>query len=125
MCIRDSDSSILMAEKEITVQSVVMPRLKMKLDFDKKAYGKGDIVKANLSFTNNENKPIANTPFDIQVAADGNPIISTKSTTDVEGNAVANFTLPKDLATTDVLANFKINVEGSVEAISRTGPVVL
>lgn len=120
-----NDSSILMAEKEITVQSVVMPRLKMKLDFDKKAYGKGDIVKANLSFTNNENKPIANTPFDIQVAADGNPIISTKSTTDVEGNAVANFTLPKDLATTDVLANFKINFEGSVEAISRTVPVVL
>jgi hypothetical protein len=120
-----NDTTILMAEKEITVQSVVMPRLKMKLDFDKKAYGKGDVVKANLSFTNNENKPIANTPFDIQISTDGNPTISSKSTTDADGKALATFTLPKDLATTDVMANFKINFEGSIEAISRAVPVVL
>jgi uncharacterized protein YfaS (alpha-2-macroglobulin family) len=45
----------LIFEKEITVQKVVLPRLKMKLDFQKDAYGAGDKVNAGLdlqSFTN-------------------------------------------------------------------------
>ena len=35
-------------EKELQVQDVVLPNLKMKLDFEKKAFGAGDEVVAKL-----------------------------------------------------------------------------
>ena len=120
-----NDSSILKAEKEITLQTAVLPRLKMKLDFDKKSYGKGDKVHGDLSFTSNENKAIANTKVDYTISLDGNTLLEQSTTTNAEGKANLDFTLPKDLKTTDVFANAKIIFEGNTESISKTVPVVL
>jgi hypothetical protein len=120
-----NDDNILLAEKEITIQSVVMPRVKMKLDFDKKAYGKGDKVVADLVFTDNTNNSIANQNIDGNVNIDGNTSLSSNSKTDATGKVKIEFTLPKDLNSIDVLANFKIKHEGSIESISRSVPVVL
>lgn len=47
-------------EKEIQVQDMVLPNLKMKLDFERKAFGSGDQVIAKLELNTNENKPLAN-----------------------------------------------------------------
>src|SRR5579863_1980912 len=56
-----NEGSAFLFEKEITVQSVVMPRLKMKLDFEKKAYGKADEVVAKLELNTNADRPLAYT----------------------------------------------------------------
>ena len=47
-------------EKELQVQDIVLPNLKMKLDFEKKAFGAGDEVIAKLELNTNENKPLSN-----------------------------------------------------------------
>lgn len=120
-----NDSSILVAEKEITVQTAVLPRLKMKLDFDKKSYGKGDAVKADLQFTSNENTPISKTKVDYVISIDGNVFSNKSAITNDSGKTTLAFTLPKDLKSTDVFVNAKINYEGAIEAISRSVPVVL
>jgi hypothetical protein len=112
-------------EKEITLQTVVMPRLKMKLDYEKKAYGKGDEVSAKLNLNTNENKPLGNKVVKYTAMLDGKAIQQSTVTTDDSGRAVVKCTLPKDLKTADGMINVLIDFEGSTEAISRSIPIVL
>ncbi len=112
-------------EKEITVQSVVMPRLKMKLDFEKKAYGKGDEVVAKLELNTNENKALAHTKVRFTAQVDGKALTENSVTTDAAGKAKLKFTLPEDLNSIDGTINALIDFEGSTESISRSVPIVL
>jgi len=112
-------------EKEITVQNVVMPRLKMKLDFEKKAYGKGDEVVAKLELNTNENKPLANTKVKFKAQLDGKSLSENSATTDASGKVNLKFPLPKDLNSIDGTVNAMIDFEGSTESISRSIPIVL
>ena len=120
-----NDEDALVFEKEITVQAVVMPRLKMKIDYAKKAYGKGDEVVAKLNLQDNSNRFLANTAFRYVVKLDGEKYTENKITTDTKGDAEVKFVLPKDLKTTDGLLNVLIDFEGSTESISRSVPIVL
>ncbi len=51
-----NDSIPTLFDKEITVQAVVLPRLKMNLDFVEKGYGKGATAHAKLRLESNENQ---------------------------------------------------------------------
>ncbi len=112
-------------EKDITVQNVVMPRLKMKLDFEKEAYGKGDEVVAKLELNTNANKPFANTKVKFSAQLDGKSLSENSATTDANGKVNLKFTLPKDLNSVDGIVNVMIDFEGSTESISRSVPIVL
>lgn len=112
-------------EKDITVQSVVMPRLKMKLDFERKAYGKGDEVTAKLELNTNANQPLANSKVKFTASLAGKQLSANTATTDATGKTNLTFTLPKDLNTVDGLVNAMIDYEGSTESISRSVPIVL
>lgn len=120
-----NDINALLFEKEITIQSVVMPRLKMKMDFEQKAYGKSDVVNALLHLESNTNLPLANKDFSYKVKLDGNNYKDSKGTTDGKGDVKISFSLPDDLKTTDGVINILINYEGSTESISRSIPIVL
>ncbi|MCB0410696.1 MAG: hypothetical protein KDD29_10790, partial [Flavobacteriales bacterium] len=72
-------------EKEIQVQDVVLPNLKMKLDFEKKAFGAGDEVIAKLKLETNENKALNNHNIKYVVNIDGNKILAKDEITDEEG----------------------------------------
>lgn len=120
-----NDENSYRFEKDITVQSVVMPRLKMKLDFEKKAYGKGDKVVALLELNTNTNQPLADTKVKFTASLDGKQLNDNSVTTDNTGKAKLTFTLPDNLNTTDGLVNALIQYEGSTESISRSVPIVL
>jgi hypothetical protein len=115
----------LFFEKEITVQDFVIPRLKMKLDFDRKAYGEGDEVIAKLNLENNNNKVLANYAFNYVVQIAGKQIVNTKASTDNEGMMHIKFNLPKKLESNDGLLNVMLNYDGVNESISRSIPIVL
>ena len=115
----------LFFEKEITVQDFVVPRLKMKLDFDRKAYGAGDEVIAKLNLESNDNKVLANYPFDYVVQVEGNEIARAKAVTGNEGIMHLKFKLPKNLNSNDGLLNVMLNYDGINESISRSIPIVL
>ena len=111
--------------KELTVQKVVLPRLKMKLDFMKKAYGAGDEVAAELSINDNTNKPLSNHDFNYVVNLEGNQIHKGNSKTGKKGEAMVKFALPKELKSNDGLLNIMIQYQGQTESISRSVPIVL
>ena len=97
----------------------------MKLDFEKKAYGKGDEVVAKLELNTNENKPLANTKVKFKAALDGKSLSENSATTDANGKVNLKFALPKDLNSIDGIVNAMIDFEGSTESISRSVPIVL
>jgi hypothetical protein len=112
-------------EKDITVQDVILPNLKMKLDFEKKAFGAGDEVIAKLNLNTNENKPLSNYSIRYVSSIDGVKIIEKAETTDENGEKYIHFKLPANLASNDGLLNVMIDYNGSTESISRSIPIVL
>lgn len=111
--------------KDIQIQDVVLPRLKMKLDFAKKAYGSGDKVQADLAISTNENKPLAESPVTFTVAIAGVQILSKELKSDISGKVKIAFDLPAALTSTDGLLNVLIDYDGQMESISRAIPIVL
>jgi hypothetical protein len=111
--------------KEIQVQAVVLPRLKMKVDFEKKAYGSGDNITANLELQTNENKPLTSFPVNYTVSIAGAEVLQGSSKSDNDGKVKITFDLPKKLTSSDGLLNVLINYGGQTESISRSIPIVL
>lgn len=111
-------------EKEVQVQEVVLPALKMKLDFVKKAYGPGDEVMATVEVTTNENRPLSNAALRCEVSLGGKQMQELQVSTDEKGNATVKFNLPGVLRTSDGLLNVLAEHNGSVESISRSVPIV-
>jgi hypothetical protein len=112
-------------EKQLQVQDVILPNLKMKLDFEKKAFGSGDEVVAKVELNTNENKPLSNYKIKFVANLDGKTFISKADVTDEDGLRYIKFNLPKDLKTNDGLLNVMIDYNGSTESISRSIPIVL
>jgi len=111
--------------KEIQIQAVNLPRLLMKLSFDRKAYGAGDSVQATLSLQNLNNRPLTEYPFVYEVSLDDGTTLKQSMLTDINGKAAVKFALPQSLKTNDGILNVAINYKGTVEAISRSIPIVL
>jgi hypothetical protein len=112
-------------EKEVTVQDVILPNLKMKLDFEKKAFGAGDEVVAKLNLNTNENKPLSNYSVKYVTSINGEKIIEKTEVTDENGEKYIHFHLPAKLTSNDGLLNVMIDYNGSTESISRSIPIVL
>lgn len=112
-------------EKEIQIQDVVLPHLKMKLDFEKKAFGPGDEVIAKLQLNSNENKALIHHPIKFTGNIDGSKHTEQSSKTDEEGICYIKFKLPAKLKSNDGLLNAMIEYNGNTESISRSIPIVL
>jgi len=112
-------------EREVQIQDVMLPALKMKLDFEKKAFGKGDEVTAKLELQTNENKVLSNQKIKFAVDINGQKYLAEVSETDENGLAYIRFSLPTDLKSNDGLLNVLIEYNGSTESISRSIPIVL
>ena len=106
-------------EKEIQVQKVVLPRLKMKMEFLKKAYGPGDEVVSKVDLQTLENQPLSNYSVKYMVQLNGQKLTESKLTSDNEGLEYVKFQLPNELTTNDGLLNVMIDYEGRTESISR------
>lgn len=112
-------------EKEIQVQKVVLPRLKMKLEFQRKAYGPGDQVIVKLDLNTLENMPLSDHEFKYVAQLNGQKLFGKQMSTDNTGNAYVKFDLPEELTTNDGLVNVMIDFEGKTESISRSIPITL
>lgn len=111
--------------KQIPVQRINTPRLFLKLDFEKEAYGPGDLVTAKLNVSNLRNEKLGNTGLDYSVSLSGNKILTTSTLTEQDGVAMIKFQLPDTLKTPDGLLNVIVKSNGVSESISRSIPIVL
>lgn len=113
-------------EREIFVQKVITQRVLFKLDFIKKAYGKGDIVEANIKIRNAEDLPLKNYPITIGLYIDGEKRGNNKTLVlDEKGEGKASIQLPNSLQSTDAYLLFSVKYEGSQESFMRKVPIVL
>jgi hypothetical protein len=111
--------------KKITVQKVVLPNLRMKLDFEKEAYGAGDKVKADLILGTLDDSPLRFQALDFVVNVAGKRVFDGKGRTNFNGKATIEFDLPKNLNSNDGLVNILVPYLGLTESISRSIPIVL
>ena len=112
-------------EKEIQVQKVLTPRLLLKVDFARKAYGPSDKVVADFEVKDLHNTPLVNQPLTFYVQLAGREYRQGTLTTDREGKAAVQFALPDTLGSPDGLLNIVVPYEGKSESISRAVPIVL
>jgi TonB-dependent SusC/RagA subfamily outer membrane receptor len=112
-------------QKEIQVQKVLTPRLLLKLEFERKAYGAGAQVVADLEMKDLKNNPLNNQTVRYYVLLAGNPYLQANAMTDASGKASIRFSLPADLQTTDGLLNITTEHDGNPESIARSIPIVL
>jgi alpha-2-macroglobulin-like protein len=112
-------------KKEIQVQKVITPRLLLKLEFEKEAYGKGDSVIAKLNVRNLKNEKVNSASVNYTVFLDGIKKIAASGTTDSQGNQNINFMLPHVLTSADGLLQVVVSSNGTEESVSRSIPIVL
>ncbi len=111
--------------KEIQIQKVVLPRLLMKIEFERKSYSAGETATALLELRNLDGKPLASKKFRFAAFLAGELYKDGSGTTNTEGTAVISFSLPEDLNTSDGLLNVFIDHNGQTESVSRAIPVQL
>lgn len=120
---KNTDSDIF--EKEITIQRFIAPRLLMKLEIEKEAYGKGDEVSAKITVRNLQDIAIKNLEFEYEADIDGQTIVKQTAVTDEDGSYKIHFKLPQKLSGADGSLNVKFEYESNTESISRTIPILL
>lgn len=111
--------------KEIQVQKIVLPKLKMNLDFVRQGYGAGDLVDALVRFETNENEAFKNKSFSYVVSFGGVKGKTYTDKTNSDGKAAIQFKLPETLGTNDALINIMTDFQGSTESIAHTIPINL
>ena len=112
-------------KKEIQVQRVTTPRLLLKLDYEKEAYGPGNIVNATLKITNLKNERVNDATIRFNVMIAGLKLSESTATSHTNGEAIISFQLPDTLKTTDGLLQAVVGTHGVEESISRSIPIVL
>lgn len=112
-------------ERTITLQKNVLPNLNLKMEFERKACGAGDICIARLDAHALDNTALSMTDINGSIRLDGQETGTCTAQTDQNGRAYLRFELPKDLQTTDGLLQVKIQYKGSTESISKAIPIVL
>ncbi|WP_299681695.1 TonB-dependent receptor plug domain-containing protein [uncultured Dokdonia sp.] len=111
--------------KNITVQKIIQPRLQLKFDFEKEAYGPGSVVHAKLIIKDLENNALKSIPCTYTLAIDGRIVSKEITSTTQEGLLNLKTSLPEDLSTTDVIVQAQIPFEGNIESIARSVPITL
>lgn len=112
-------------QKDIQVQAVVTPRVKMKLDFVREGYAGGAIVEADVTFESLTNQALANREVKYILQVEGETVKEGNARTDTEGKVRVAAQLPDELNSPDALLIVLMNHQGLMESISRSVPVVL
>lgn len=110
--------------KEITVQKVITPRLLLKVDFEKRAYGLGDEVTANLKVTDLKNNKTERSVVKSTLRIGGMPVLVVENVV-TAGEVAITFNLPDDLNTADGILQMVVTDKGVEESITRSVPIVL
>jgi outer membrane protein OmpA-like peptidoglycan-associated protein len=112
-------------ERTIVVAGFEQPRLKLKLEMKRKAYGAGDTVEADFSVVRATGQALGNHPVRAVATVDGVELPTVKVTTSARGDAVVRLALPKKLDVGDGLLTVLVDDGGVTESISRRIPILL
>lgn len=113
-------------ERPVIVATYEPPRLRMKLEFVRRAYGPGDRVEATLNVEPATGGAYANREVNALVRLDGVDLPRVKATTNDKGATVVSFALPDDIdGVGDGILTILCEDGGVTESISRRIPIML
>jgi hypothetical protein len=110
-------------EIKVQVSSYQAPHIKKKLEFVREGYGAKDRVEATLTLKNNNEQPLADQAFEIQVRLNNKIFRTWQEKTTAKGEALLSFELPAQLETDDGLLTVLVREGGLTESISRPIPL--
>ena len=112
-------------ERPIIVSTYDPPKLKLKLEFVRKAYGPGDEVSATIAVKRNTGEPLRNHGLSATVMLDGQALPQVQLRTDEEGEGLVRFTLPQEISQGDGLLTVMADDSGITESIAKRVPIVV
>ena len=112
-------------ERKVVVSTYDPPRIKKRLEFVRKAYGVGDVVKATIKIKRPTGEPLGRHPVRGLVTLDGAQLPVVTATTNDAGGSVLSFTLPPEMSKGDGLLTVLVDDGGVTESISKRIPIVL
>lgn len=118
-----NDPNPAIFEREVQIQSVILPRLKMTMTFEKESYAKGEKGIAKVAIHTNENAALRNQALDFTLNIEGKQVASGQTQTDADGNAAISFAIPTDIQHPDGILTIKTAYQGQTESITRSVPI--
>ena len=112
-------------ERPVVVASYEQPRLKMQLEFVRKAYGGGDEVNATIAVKRPTGEPLKNHTLTAAVRLDGQDLPRVTLQTDAQGEGLVRFQLPQEIALGDGLLTVLADDGGLTESIAKRVPIIL
>ena len=113
------------SDRPVIVSTYEAPRLKMQLEFVKKAYGGGDEVTATIAVKRPTGEPLANHSLNATVRLDGEDLPKVALSTDAQGEGLVRFTLPPEIGAGDGLLTILADDGGLTESIAKRIPIVV
>ena len=112
-------------ERPLIVSTYDPPKLKLKLEFVRKAYGPGDEVSATIAVKRNTGEPLRNHGLTATVMLDGQALPQVQLRTDEEGEGLVRFVLPSEISLGDGLLTVMADDSGITESIAKRVPIVV
>ena len=112
-------------ERPLIVSTYEAPRLKMKLEFVRKAYGAGDEVTATIEVKRATGEPLRNHPLSGLVRLDGQDLPRVALSTNANGEGLVRFVLPGQIATGDGLLTILADDGGLTESVAKRIPIIV
>jgi hypothetical protein len=112
-------------DRKLIVSQYQPPQIKKKLEFLRKAYGAGDQVAAAVSLARATGEPLASRAATAIVTVDEVEVARFRVTTNAQGEAVAKFELPKQIAHGDGLLTLLVEDGGVTESIQKRIPILV
>ena len=112
-------------ERPVLVSAFDPPRVKKKLELQRKAYGPGDTATATLEIKRPTGEALAEHAVTVIAQVDGQEIHRATITTNAQGGAIVRAILPEEIQVGDGLLTVLVADGGVTESISRRIPIVL
>ena len=110
--------------REIQVQELVLPQLKLKLELDRQAYKAGDKLVAHFEANSLSNQPIAAASVQITIQAGSQTVYNQTAITDGEGKYLISCNVPAIPEGGSPVLSVLIEKDGESESITKTIPMV-
>ena len=120
---KKNEGKEFMVEKSITVQKVVLPRLKFELEFERKSYIPGETAGGYVQLTDNRNLPLHSQHIKYTLLSKGIVTQTVAGLTDAEGVVNIKVNIPQKSKPGDLVINVETEYEGQTESVSRSVPL--
>jgi len=113
------------AERKFDIRAYRAPRLKSQIKFLRDGYGPGDEVAATLHVERAEGGVPVGAPVTVTARVDGMEVFRGPANVDAEGDCLARFKLPVEIARGEGTLAMVIEDGGVLETASKTIPILL